>query len=121
MLTIKNILAILRYVNKSFHFIIIYPFPLIHEIRGFFFAENPGKKTRGKRFLGLDKIFFLFNICKQNFCKTMVYRVKSIEIKAMVKNVRKIKQFSLEHHKKFNKSNFLFYIYCFFGKVSYNE
>ena len=44
-----------------------------------------------------------------------------IEIKAFVKNARKNKQFSFGKHKKFNKSNFLFYIYCIFRKVGYNE
>ena len=37
-----------------------------------------------------------------------------IENKGFVKTARENEQFSSVKHKKFNKSNFLFYIYCIF-------
>lgn len=73
------------------------------------------------RCFGLEKIFFLFNICKQNVGKIVFFGLEFIENKGFVKIAWENEQFSSVKHKKFNKSNFLFYIYCIFRKVGYNE
>lgn len=51
----------------------------------------------------------------------MFFGLEFIENKGFVKIAWENEQFSSVKHKKFNKSNFLFYIYCIFQKVGYNE
>jgi hypothetical protein len=70
---------------------------------------------------GLYNILSEFNICKQKCKNDLILNKKSLEIKGIVQNAPKMKQFFVLYREKFNKSNFLFYRYCILVKKDYNE
>ena len=71
--------------------------------------------------LGLYNILFEFSISKQKCVKYLFWDKKSLEIKGVMQNAPKMKQFLCVNHKKFNKSNFLFHNYCISDKMGYND